>query len=131
MKKLLVYPTVSTPLLNFEPEKGFLQIHGRSLPENAVIFYKPVIEWMEEYIKSPQEKTEIEFRMILINTSSSKMFIDIFRKINEFVDSNKTEVSVSWYFENEDEDIEDMGLQYKEFCKAPFKMIGTDFSLIE
>ena len=130
MEKILINPTESSPLVNLDGDKGFLQIHGRSLPENAVLFYKPVVEWMEKYSETPQKKTDIEFRMVLINTSSSKMFIDIFRKINELVKLNNTEVNVLWYFENEDEDIEDMGLQYKEFCKAPFKMIGTDFSLI-
>ena len=130
MEKILINPTESCPLVHLDGYKGFLQIHGRSLPENAVLFYKPVVEWMEKYSETPQKKTDIEFRMVLINTSSSKMFIDIFRKINELVKLNNTEVNVLWYFENEDEDIEDMGLQYKEFCKAPFKMIGTDFSLI-
>ena len=130
-KKILIHATESSPLIYLDADKGFVQIHGRSLPENAVTFYKPIVDWLDNYSQSPKEETEIEFRMILINTSSSKMFIDIFRRINHLVELNVSKVNVLWYFENEDEDIEDMGLQFKEICKASFKMIGTDFSLLE
>jgi len=128
--KIFIKATDVSPSINFNAETGFLQIHGRSLPENSLTFYRPVLEWIEKYIESPNEETVFEFRMILLNTSSSKVFIDIFRKINELVDLKKSKVNVVWYFEEEDEDIEDIGMQYKEFCKADFKMIGTHFKLM-
>ncbi len=129
-KKILIKATEVSPSINFNAETGFLQIHGRSLPENAVTFYKPALEWIDKYSESPNNKTVFEFRMVLLNTSSSKVFIDIFRKINHLVDLKNSEVSVVWYYEEEDEDMEDIGIQYEEICKAEFKMIGTHFRLM-
>ncbi len=129
-KKILIKATEVSPSINFNAKTGFLQIHGRSLPENAVTFYKPALEWIDKYSESPNNKTVFEFRMVLLNTSSSKVFIDIFRKINHLVDLKNSEVSVVWYYEEEDEDIEDIGIQYEEICKAEFKMIATHFRLM-
>lgn len=129
-KQIYIKAADKTPSINFNAEKGFLQIHGRSLPENPFEFYAPVLKWIDQYVESPSSKTMFEFRMALLNTSSSKIFIDIFRKINHLVDLKKTEVKVVWYYEEDDEDIEDMGIQYKEVCKAEFKMIATPFDLI-
>lgn len=129
--ELTIKATNVSPSVNFNLETGLLQIHGNSLPENSAKFYEPVINWIDKYIEAPNVKTEIEFRMVLLNTSSSKMFIDIFRCINKLVERNNSEVNVIWFYENDDEDIQDIGMQYQDFCKAPFKMVGTDFKLIE
>lgn len=129
-KEIYIKATDKSPSINFSAEKGFLQIHGRSLPENAIEFYNPILDWIDQYLESPNYKTVFEFRMTLLNTSSSKKFIDIFRKINHLVELDKSEVKVVWYHEEEDEDIEDIGIQYKEICKAEFKMIATPYSLM-
>ncbi len=126
MEPLKILSTNSSPAINFDPELGKFQIHGNSLPENSAGFYKPVIEWLEKYADSPNQETEIEFKMILLNTSSTKMFVDVFRKINKLVELNNTKVNIIWYYIYEDEDIHDVGLEFKAFCKAPFEMVATN-----
>lgn len=130
-KKLVIKAAEKTPLINFNSESGLMQIHGYSLPENSFEFYDPIIKWLEEYIQSPNEKTEFDIRLVVLNTSSSKMFIDIFRKINKLVELNTSEVKVVWYYEDDDEDIHEVALQYKDFCNAKFDIIGTQHRLIE
>lgn len=129
--ELIIPKTTVSPSVNFDASSGLLQIHGSSLPENSLIFYKPVLDWMNEYVENPATKTNVEFRMVLINTSSSKVFIDIFRKINSIVDAKKSDVIVYWYYEEEDEDMYETGMQYKEFCKAKFNIVSTKYRLIE
>jgi len=126
MKALEITATDLSPVINFNPEKGKFQIHGNSLPENARSFYLPVIEWLDKYAESPNPATEIEFKMVLLNTSSTKMFIDVFRKINKLSELGNTEVNIVWYYIYEDEDIYDVGMEFKEFCKAPFKLVVTN-----
>ncbi|MFC2152216.1 DUF1987 domain-containing protein, partial [Bacteroidota bacterium] len=120
-----------TPLINFNANTGLMQIHGYSLPENPFEFYQPIIKWLDNYVYAPNKKTEFDFRMVVVNTSSSKMFIDFIRNINKIVDLNNSEVTVIWYYEIEDEDMHELALQYQEICKAPFKIIGTEHRLIE
>jgi len=130
-KELMIKATNKTPYINFDAKSGLLQIHGYSLPENSFEFYEPILNWLDKYLLNPNKKTEFDFRMVVLNTSSSKMFIDIFRKINKLVESNTSEVKVVWYYEIEDEDIHETALQYEEICKAPFEIIGTHHRLIE
>ncbi len=131
VKDLFIQAGDKTPLINFDTKSGLFQIHGYSLPENSFGFYDPIIDWLDKYIEAPSAKTEFDIRLVVLNTSSSKMFIDIFRRINELVKLNKTKVSVVWYYEFDDEDLHEVAMQYKDFCKAPFKIIGTNHRLIE
>jgi len=80
---------------------------------------------------APNAKTEFDIRLIILNTSSSKQFMDIIRKINRLVDLKRSEVSVVWYYEIDDEDIHEIILQYKDFCRAKFEIIATHHKIIE
>lgn len=130
-KELIIKASDKTPAINFDAKSGKLLIHGYSLPENSFEFYEPIIHWLDKYIDAPNKKTEFDFRLVILNTSSSKMFMDIFRKINHLVDLNNSEVSVVWYYEIDDEDIHEIALQYQEICKAKFDIIGTQHRLME
>ena len=57
--------------------------------------------------------------------------MDIIRRINQIVESTDSEVSIAWYYEIEDEDLYEIIVQYKEFCKAKFDIIGTQHKIIE
>jgi SiaC family regulatory phosphoprotein len=129
--ELIIKASNKTPSINFDAKSGSMQIHGYSLPENSFEFYEPILNWLDEYILSPNEKTEVDIRLVVLNTSSSKMFIDIFRIINKLVELNTSEVKVVWYYEIDDEDLHEIAIQYKEICKATFEIIGTHHRLIE
>jgi len=130
-KGLIIEASEKTPSINFNTKSGNLQIHGYSLPENSFEFYEPIISWLDKYNLAPNKITKFDFRLVILNTSSSKMFIDIIRRINRLVELNISEVSVVWYYEIDDEDIHEIALQYKEICKAKFDIIGTQHRLIE
>ncbi len=49
MEKLIIGHTEDTPNVRFEPETGVFCIEGRSLPENAVAFYNPILDWLKQY----------------------------------------------------------------------------------
>lgn len=130
-KELIREATDKTPFINFDAKSGRLQIHGYSLPENSFEFYEPIVSWLDKYTEAPNKKTEFDIRLVVLNTSSSKMFMDIIRLINHIVERNNSEVSVVWYYEIDDEDIHEIALQYQEICKAKFNLIGTHHRLIE
>jgi hypothetical protein len=130
-KELIIKATDKTPSINLNANTGAMQIHGYCLPENSFEFYIPIIQWLDAYTINPNDKAIFDIRLIVLNTSSSKMFIDIFRRINKMTELNNSKVSVVWYYEIEDEDMHELALQYKEICKAPFKIIGTEHRLIE
>jgi len=126
MEPLKIPATDVSPEIKFDPKNGKFIIAGNSLPENARGFYEPVIVWLDKYAESPGAKTEFEFNMNLLNTSSTKLFIDIFRKINKIIEYNGVEVNVIWNYVFGDDDIHDVGLEFKEFCKASVELVAVN-----
>ena len=121
MESLKIIATNDTPTIYFNPAKDKFEFGGNSMPENSVRFYEPVIDWLKIYLESPNPKTEFKFRMNLINTSSTKIFTDIFKIINLI--SEKSDVKILWYYDYGDDDIQEIGVDFKEFVKASFELI--------
>ena len=70
-----------TPSISLDPEKGTLEIIGRSIPENPIEFYTPFINALDEYTKSPQPVTNVTLKFEYYNSSSSKCLLEIFKQL--------------------------------------------------
>lgn len=119
MQKLNINPGDKTPVIDFDVN-GKLIIGGKSIPENTPEFYQPVFDWLDEYSKSPAKITELNVHLEYFNTSSSKCLLDLFRKLEVLKESGKSEVSVIWIYEEEDEDMLEAGEDYKSLLSIDF-----------
>ena len=126
MKALKILASDSCPAVNFDPKLEKFEIRGNSMPENARSFYEPIIAWLDKYAESPNPVTEIIFQMNLLNTSSTKLFIDIIKKINKIVESGNSDVNIIWYYNYGDDDIQEVGVEFKEFINAPFELVPVN-----
>src|SRR5690606_343653 len=122
MDNLHLVASPKTPQVNFDSKTGTLELRGRSIPENSIEFYQPLNEWIDNYGVNPCANTVIDVKLEYFNTSSSKCILDLFKKL-ERLNGSKTEVSVNWYFEVDDEDMEEAGEDYQAIVRLPFKMI--------
>lgn len=122
MEILDIKATNDTPRVIFDPDNGIFEISGRSLPEDVVSFYQPVIEWLDEYKDNPNSKTEFVFKYIYFNTATSKLVQDILMRLEQIHEAGN-EVNVVWYFEQDDEDMKDLGEEFQEYVEIPFEMI--------
>lgn len=113
--------TPKTPKLDFNPDAETFLISGRSIPENSIEFYKPLLDWLDKYVHNPLDSTIFEIKLEYFNTSSSKCLVEIFRKL-EKIHEKGNKVSVEWYYDEEDEDMEESGEDFKEIIKIPFNM---------
>lgn len=114
--------TPKTPSITLNPESGIIEIKGRSIPENSIEFYKPIVDWLEDYANAPKEKTVVNIQLEYFNTSSSKCILDVFKKL-ENLKKGKNDIVVNWYYEEDDEDMLEAGEDYESIIKVPFKMI--------
>jgi hypothetical protein len=57
MEPLILKATSKRPSINFNNLTGKFEIKGRSIPEDAIGFYRPIFDWIEQYILNPQTKT--------------------------------------------------------------------------
>ncbi|HOK60987.1 MAG: DUF1987 domain-containing protein [Tenuifilum sp.] len=122
MELLNIEGTPKTPTVILNPSTGVIEIKGRSIPENSIEFYRPVVEWLDEYIKNPQPNTVVNVQLEYFNTSSSKCILDVFKKL-EVLKKNQKDVIINWYYEEDDEDMLEAGEDYESIIKVPFKMI--------
>ena len=124
MESLSIQGTLKTPSVEFDPVKGLMEIKGRSNPENTLVFYRPLMEWLEEYAKDPGNKTIVNIQLEQFNTISSKCILDVFRKLETIYKANH-EVEINWHYERDDEDLLEAGENYKFLTGIPFRMIET------
>jgi SiaC family regulatory phosphoprotein len=121
MEALRIELTDETPLVILDPKNNVFEFSGKSLPEDVITFYKPVLTWLDTYGQSPNAKTLVDFKMIYFNTASSKMILDILFKLEELNNSG-TSVSVRWFFQQEDDDMKEAGEEYGDLVEIPFEL---------
>lgn len=122
MESIALEGTPKTPTVNMDGGTGIVEIKGRSIPENSIEFYRPIVEWLDEYSKEPQQLTTVNIQLEYFNTSSSKCILDVFKKL-EAIKKARNEVIINWYYEEDDEDMLEAGEDYESIIRIPFKMI--------
>ena len=125
METIIREETLKTPYVKFDGEKGLVEIKGRSIPENSIEFYKPLIDWLDKFADQPADRTSVNVKLEYFNTSSSKCILDIFRKL-ELLHKKGDEVEINWYYEEDDEDMFEAGEDYQSIINIPFKMIEME-----
>ena len=127
METLSLQGSPKTPTIEMNAENGVIEIKGRSIPENSIDFYRPVVEWLDNYAESAAEATEVNIQLEYFNTSSSKCILDVFKKLeNVFKNNGEKGVTINWYYEEDDEDMLEAGEDYQSILKIPFKMIEIE-----
>jgi len=129
MKSISISGTPKTPTVKFDAETGVIEIKGRSIPENSIEFYKPLVDWLEEYAQHTAKLTEVNIELEYFNTSSSKCILDVFKKLEAVYKNRKDglgDVIINWYYEEDDEDMLEAGEDYQSILKIPFKMIEIE-----
>ena len=122
MEPIIIEGTPKTPTIRFDSNGGVFEIKGRSIPENSVEFYKPLVDWLDQYKETPLPKTVVNIRLEYFNTSSSKCILDVFKKL-EAIHKSRNEVEVNWFYEEDDEDMLEAGEDYESIIRVPFNMI--------
>jgi len=118
---IFIEETIDTPRVEMDKEKGIFKISGRSLPEDAVRFYAPVKECLEEYIGNPNPSTEFIFEMDYYNSASTKQFIVMLSALEQILQKGK-EIKVIWYYNKEDEVMQDKGEEIKSMTSISFEL---------
>lgn len=121
MEPLLREATADTPKVHLDAQNNIFEISRMSLPEDAIEFYEPIVRWLEEYIKNPNEETIFSFKLEYFNTASSKQIIQILLILQEL--SSKKNVLIRWYYKDIDEDMEAIGEEYSQVIDAKFELI--------
>ncbi len=113
MENFFLEGTNKTPQLDFNSNEGRFLIAGRSIPENSIEFYKPLFEWLDNYVSHAKSNTILDVKLEYFNTSSSKCLVEIFRKLEALQQKNDN-VLINWFYEEDDEDMQESGEDFQE-----------------
>lgn len=120
MAALFIEPDEDTPQVNLNKEEGVFEISGKSMPEDVVLFYQPVLDWMQQYMTDPLNKTVFDFKLIYFNTASSKLILDLLMMLEEIREGGH-EVLVRWHSLVTDEDMQEAGEEYADMTELKFE----------
>jgi len=123
MRNLILEPTPKTPKVILNSDINVFEVSGRSIPEDSVGFYRKILDWVDEYAKTPNPKTNFRFQLEYFNTSSSKCLLDLFRKL-EKLHKGGHDVVITWSYDADDEDMEETGEDYKALLEVPFDLVS-------
>jgi len=116
-----IIETEDTPKVILDAENGLFQISGKSMPEDAKVFFAPIKEWISNYIKNPNPTTDFRCRIDYFNSSSAKKILEIFTLLEEL--ENK-QVNIKWYYEKGDRLMEVKGREYESLLEIPIQLIA-------
>ena len=122
MEPLFIKSTTTTPQVAFDGNTGELLIEGVSRPEDVLSFYKPVFEWITEYLKNPSAETNLIFKLKYHNSASAKIVCRIMNMFDPLY-KNGGKMLIKWYYNESDEDILESVEDYQSLVEVPFEII--------
>ncbi len=123
MNNLLIESTKKTPEVSFNTD-GRLKISGRSIPEDATVFYDQLFEWIYYYCQEPSDHTTLDIELEYFNSGSSKAILHILRALVD-VSKKGRRLTINWYYEEGDEDIMERGEYYESILEFKFNFFET------
>jgi hypothetical protein len=86
IQSLIIEQTPKTPQIDLNQLTGNLIFSGRSIPENAVKVYEPVLNWVTQYVLKARPITNVRLDLEYFNTTSTIWLLKILKvliRINE------------------------------------------------
>jgi hypothetical protein len=120
---LRIESTPKSPFVYLDSKEGIIILSGTSIPDNVIDFYDPILDFASSYFVGTP-KIQVFIRLVYCGSSSSRYFLLLLRKLNEFY-LKGTQVNIFW-FQEEDEDHYDFytdGYEYQLNVKFPFNVI--------
>jgi len=128
MKKINLEPTSNSLKVILDPDKNIFEISGESRPIDVTKFYEPILQWLDEFgqelSKQKDSTTPLEFKFNFeyFNSSSAKYILDFCKKLYR-IRSGGNNIIVKWHYEEDDDDMHEVGHEMSRISKIPFEFI--------
>ena len=120
MRRLEIQPSNNTPHILLDADSSSFLIEGKSFPEDSKEFYRPVIEWMDEFKATNPQSVKVSFNLFYLSSSS---IISVKQFLMKIVDLNTagTKTTIVWNYDEDDDDIKKTGEDYQKLTKLNFE----------
>ena len=121
LEKYVIQEEDDTPEIFLDSKDGVVRFMGKSIPENAVSFYKPIIDWLSAYKDKPALQTKVSFEFDYYNTATDRQLVKILLILEEISKNNK--VDVEWSYNTGDISMLNDGKKFKELIDLNIEII--------
>jgi len=121
MEKVHILPTNKTPEILLNPS-GQIKIKGRAIDESRSGIPEQLGSWIDEYILSPADSTEVVIALEFLNSFNTLILTSVLKKIVQILKTSR-KLTVKWYYEEDDVDIYDRGAYIATVINVPIEFI--------
>ncbi|OQW95550.1 MAG: hypothetical protein BWK79_02130 [Beggiatoa sp. IS2] len=115
MESWKIESSKQTPFLSFNADEHLLELKGECYPENIAEFSAPLFSWLVQYLQQlGPEIFTINIELTYFNSSSSKILLDLFDKLEEEVGERNKNIIVNWIYDVENDTAQEYGEEFQE-----------------
>ncbi len=123
MENLIIKATNKTPEVEFL-HNGRISIRGRSIPEDASVFFDHLQSWIFQYCLNPHHDTVVDIELEYMNSGSAKSLLQVLSELTGIVQMGKN-LTINWYFEEGDDDMVERGEYFENILKFRFNYLES------
>jgi hypothetical protein len=127
VEHLVLARTASTPAVDFNAKTGLLMLTGESYPENSFDFFRPLLDWVQAFLTETQGAVKLQIGLTYMNTSSIKSMMDLLDLLED-AHADSREVTVTWYYDEENDRALEMAEEFREEVTLPFFVLPIQHS---
>ena len=121
MEKVVKQGTTKTPQVILDPEKGIISLEGRSILEDTISFYDPILNWLKEYVEESHDIT-INVSFDYFNSTSARILLMLMQTAQKIKKNGKI-LTINWYYDENDENIRESGADFASLVHEEFNFI--------
>ncbi|MEQ9305185.1 MAG: SiaC family regulatory phosphoprotein [Marinoscillum sp.] len=107
-------------IIRFLTPASTLVVTGRSTGLEILPAYRNLIDKAEEHLQNNRQ-LNCYFNYQVINASTTKLLFNLFSTLNKYAKNGKN-VVIYWLVQEDDEDLIDVGLDFKNAFELDFKI---------
>jgi len=117
-EKLFIEEKEPCPEVDFDFAANRFTLSGTCYPENTTAFFGPILSQLEAHLKKLSGATvAFELKLRYFNSGASRVFARLFDRLEECARIGNT-VTVTWFYEDGDENMEELAEDFEEDFEA-------------
>lgn len=120
MNNLFLTASATTPYINFK-KSGDIQMSGKIILDENSTIWMLISNWIQDYKSVCTAETIVSLQIDYLNVSSLKQlnkFLSLLKELN----SAKSKVSVTWYYNESDIYMQEIGFELSRQSGLEFQM---------
>jgi hypothetical protein len=114
MQNLHIPATSYSPQVDFDFASHQLSLRGESYPENASVFFAPIMAALDAYlVPLDHVRITVDVQLAYFNSASTKAILALFERLNDAAVAGNY-VTVHWHSDPDDDTIMEFGQEIAE-----------------